>query len=139
MPRTSYTVSSPGFIADHNSIVRTGGRQIDWANVGAGYIDATTGKKVLKAGTAVGDTLGAGKVSPRVAATNAAIGLLETDAVEGDTNAPLSGYGLIIGGAVFETLLPDSTGNPRTLDANIKTELNAAGTGFAFLAYSDAR
>jgi hypothetical protein len=140
MPRTSHVVGSAGFIADHSSIVRDPGRQIDWANVAAGYIDATSGKKVLKAGTVVGELLGTGKVSPRVVTTNPAVGLLETDAIEGDQSAALSGYGMLIGGAVYEALLPDATGGPpRTLAAAVKTELQAAGTGFAFVKYQDNR
>lgn len=140
MGRTNFNASRAGFIADHHSIVRNNGRQIDWANVSASYVDATTGKKVLPAGTVVGDLLsGTGKVSPRVVTSNPAIGILETAAVEDEKSAAVSGYGIIIGGAVYETLLPDSSGSPRVLDPTIKSELNAAGTGFAFLAYSDAR
>ena len=141
MPRTTYYNSHAGFVADPNSIDYAGsGVQIDWANVSAAYVDANNGKKVLKAGTAMGKLLGNGKVSPRVVTTNPAVGLLASDAVEGDTNAPLSGYGLINGGVIYESLLPDATGGPpKALPAAIKTELAAAGTGFAFLPYSDAR
>lgn len=99
-----------------------------------------TGDKVLKGGTAVGDAASTtGKLRPRVVTTNPAIGLLATDAIENDPSAALSGYGVIIGGAVYEALLPDATGSPRTIAAGIKTELNAAGTGFAFLLYADDR
>lgn len=98
------------------------------------------GKRVLPAGTVVGDTLGSGLISPRVASTNTAIGILETTAVEGETIAALSGYGVIVGGVVFENLLPDATGGPpATLAGGIKTELAAAGTGFSFQSYGDNR
>lgn len=98
------------------------------------------GKRVLPAGTAVGETLGSGKISPRVASTNTAIGLLETTAVEGEAQAALSGYGVIVGGVVFENLLPDATGGPpATLASGIKTELAAAGTGFSWQSYGDSR
>lgn len=100
---------------------------------------AGVGAKKLKAGTVVGELLGTGKISPRVVTTNPATGILETDAVEDDTSAAISGYGVIIGGAVYEALLPEASGSPRVLASAVKTELNAAGTGFAFLAYSDAR
>lgn len=139
MPRTTYNIGAPGFIADHGSIVRDSGRQIDWANVGAGYIDATTGKKVLKAGTVCGELLGAGKISPRVVTTNPAAGILETDAVEGDMTVPASGYGFIRGGALYEALLPEAAGSPRVLAAAVKTELNAAGMGFDFQKWQDVR
>ena len=140
----SSTLSWPArasFIADEKSINRSTGRQIDWANVGAGFIDPTTGKKILKAGTVVGELLGAGKISPRVVTTNPATGILETDAVEGSKTDALSGYGMIIGGVLFEALLPDSTGSPRTLPSAMKTELQAAGvsTGFVFEKYEDVR
>ena len=142
MPRTNHTVGGASFIADHGSIVRDPGRQIDWPNVGvvAGVSGVNAdGKKFIKAGTVVGDTLGAGKISPRVVTTNPAKGILATDAVEGSEQHSLTGYGMLIGGAVYEALLPQSTGSPRTLDSAIKTELNAAGTGFAFIKYADQR
>lgn len=214
MPRTTTRVGRPGFIADHASIDRTSGRQIDWANVaesfrttgtaastitttgaalgapsvpvaalpialpagavlnfmpGAGKfakltapaaagattltVEAlptalangdtaqygATGKKMLPAGTVVGSLLGAGRVSPRIVTTNPAIGLLETNAIEDDPDAALSGYGVIVGGVVYEALLPDSTGTPRTLSAAIKTELANAGTGFSYEPYADSR
>lgn len=147
MPWTNYTPSRPRFVADEHSIDRLpGGRQIDWANITAnsGVVPPLNadGKKWLKAGTAVGDLLGTGKLRPRVVTTNPAIGLLETDAVEGELSAPLSGYGVMIGGAVFENLLPDATGGPpATLPAAIKTELQTAGvgTGWAFFPYVDTR
>lgn len=141
-PRTTHVVSAAAFIADHSSIVRDPGRQIDWANVGtvAGVSGTNAdGKKFIKAGTAVGDLLGAGKISPRVVTTNPAIGILETDAVEGSEAHALSGYGMIISGAVYEALLTQSTGSPRVLAAAIKTELNSDGRGFMFIKYSDQR
>lgn len=138
MPRTNYNTSRAGFIADQHSIVRDPGRQIDWASVGtvAGVsgTDPVTGKKFINAGAPVGATLGAGKISPRVVTTNPAIGLLETMAIEGDPAASLSGYGVIIGGSVYQNLL--AGGTP---DAATKSELNAAGTGFAFQTYADTR
>jgi hypothetical protein len=138
------TTTYPGraaFIADEGSIDRTNGNQVDWANVGAGYIDATTGKKILKAGTVIGTLLGAGKISPRVLTTNPATGILETDAVEGSKTDSLSGYGVIIGGVIYEAFLPDSTGSPRVLPAAMKTELQMAGvsTGFVFTKFEDVR
>lgn len=147
MPWTSVTPSRPRFVADEHSITRIpGGRQIDWANItaGAGVVPPLNadGKKWLKAGTVVGDLLGAGKLRPRVVTTNPAIGLLETDAVEGEASAPLSGYGVINGGNIFQNYLPDATGGPpATLPAAIVTELSAAGVGpgFGLFTYTDTR
>jgi hypothetical protein len=140
MPRQSFQVSQPGFIVDYQSIVLNSGRQIDWANVAAGFVDATTGKKVLPAGTVVGELLGGGKVSPRVVTTNPATGILAAQALEGDLDAALSGYGVIVGGRLYENLLPDATGGPpATLAAAIKTELGTNSHGFSFETYSDDR
>lgn len=116
---------------------RTGGVQIDWANVAGAYLDANTGKKVLPAGAVVGRLLGNGKVSPRVAATNPAVGILVSTAIEGELSAAKSGYGMYVGGVVYESLLPDATGAPKTLPAAMKTELTAAGCTFKYETYAD--
>lgn len=139
MPRTTTTVSRPSFVVDERSMEVTDGRQIDWANVGAGYINATTGKKRLPAGTVVGSLLGNGLVSPRVLTTNPATGILVSDADEGDLSAAASGYGIYRGGVVYEALLPDAAGAPRVLAAALKTELAAAGCTFKFETYADSR
>jgi hypothetical protein len=140
MARTVYVGSRPGFIVDHSSINRNSGRQIDWTAVNASFVDPATGKKKLPAGTAVGEVTAGGKVAERVVTTRPAIGLLASDAIEDDRSAALSGYGVIIGGVVYENLLPDATGGPPpVLAAAIKTELNASGTGFVFEMYGDDR
>lgn len=101
---------------------------------------AGSGSKTIPAGTVMGTLLGSGKGSPRVASTNPATFVLATDAYEDSTSAALSGYGDIIGGALYENLMPDATGGPpKTLASAIKTELASASTGFAFLTYSDVR
>lgn len=137
--RTTTRIGRPGFVADPDSIELSSGRQIDWANVGAGYIDAATGKKVLPGGTVIGELLGNGKISPRVVTTNPASGLLATTAIEGDRSAALSGYGVMVGGVIYEALLPDSSGSPKVLAAAIKTELGASACTFKFERYEDNR
>lgn len=141
MPRTTTTgLATPGFIANFKSIRQNTGRQVDWANVGAGYIDPATGKKRLKAGTAVGELLGAGKISPRVAATNPATCILLTDAVEDAPYQARTGFGCLTGGEIYENLLPDAAGGPpKVLLAAIKTELKAADCTFHFETYEDNR
>lgn len=141
MPRATYQVSRPGFVADPNSVVQDVGRQIDWDNVDAAYADAVTGKKVLPAGTVVGELLsGDGKVSPRVVTTNPAIGILITDAIQDDPSAAKTGYGVYRGGHFWENLLPDAAGGPpAVLAAAIKTELAANGAYWLFTSYSDNR
>jgi hypothetical protein len=98
-----------------------------------------TGKKVLPQHCAVGDELGNGKLAPRVATTNPAIGLLATNAIEDDPSAGMSGYGVVKGGVFYENMLPDATGTPKELPAAIKTELQASGTGYAFEQFGDSR
>jgi len=45
----------------------------------------------------------------------------------------------MIGGPVFENLLPDASGTPKVLDPDVKAELEASGTGWAFRQYVDSR
>lgn len=102
---------------------------------------AGTGAKFLPAGTVIGTLLGSGKASPRIVTTNPAIGLLETNATD-DEKAPdaLSGYGIIVGGVIYENLLPEATGGPpKVLASAVKTELAAAGMGWVWQSYSDSR
>lgn len=136
MPRTTSAISRLPFVADPHSIIRNSGRQIDWANVSATNAD---GKKVVYAGTVVGELLGTGKVSPRVVTTNPAVGVMETTAIQGELVAALSGYGIIVGGHLYENMLPDATGTPKTLAAAIKTELKNNGYAWSFETYSDNR
>ena len=136
MGRSTYTSTRPGFVADPESIVRNSGRQIDWAHVST---DNADGKKILVAGTVVGELLGAGKISPRVVTTNPAAGILESTAVEGDPSASRSGYGVIIGGHLYANRLPDATGTPKVLAAAVLTELRANGFAFSFEQFADSR
>lgn len=100
------------------------------------------GKRLIPAGTVMAE-LTSGKVVPRAArpGSETAIGLLATDAAEGDTSAAMSGHGVLIGGVIYENLLPEASGSPATIDATHKTELQATGvgTGFSFQQYSDDR
>lgn len=137
MGYTTTNLSRPPVVADPHSIIRNSGRQIDWANVSATNAD---GKKIVPADTVVGELLGTGKVSPRVVTTNPAVGIMETTAVEGETFAALSGYGVIIGGHIYENLLPDASGGPpKVLPTAIKTELRANGYAWSFEVYGDNR
>lgn len=141
MPRTTLdNLATPGFVVDQSSLERTSGRQMDWPNVNVSYIDATTGKKRVPAGTEVGTLLGAGKISPRIVTTNPATEILLTDAVEGAPEDAKSGYGTIKGGVLYENLLPLATGGPpKVLAAAVKTELATAGCTFKFEQYQDNR
>lgn len=94
----------------------------------------------LVAGTVV-DLLANGKVVPSALGTAGvtAYGILETNA---ESNAPtdaLSGYGCLIGGDIYENLLPeaDLTQNPPVITAAWKTELAARSGRWQFHQYSD--
>ncbi|HYC32007.1 MAG TPA: hypothetical protein VEB59_06925 [Gemmatimonadales bacterium] len=120
--------SRAAFIADHASILMHGtGVQIDWENVDADdYADATTGKKTLPAGTRLGWSGGTeGLAVPRTDAIPG-VGVLLTPAVEDDLAAPGGGmYGMIVGGALYENLLPGASGDPAVITPDEKTELGA--------------
>jgi hypothetical protein len=85
--------------------------------------------------------LSSGKVVPRAIrpGSETAIGFLATSASQNDHSAALSGYGIIVGGMLYENLLVDATGSPAVLPAQYKTELQTAGvgTGFGFTQYAD--
>ena len=132
--------SRPRPVADEKSITRFGtGVQIDWANVPASYLNASTGKKEIPAWKAIGLLASGGsKAIPRADGTNPATGFLETPAVEGDTSAPGGGmYSMVVTGNLYENQLPDSAGTPAVLDTDIKDELVAAGCRFYFQQYGD--
>ena len=99
-----------------------------------------TGHLTIPAGTVMAE-LASGKVVPRAIrpGSETSIGLLETAADQTSRSDALSGYGLIIGGVIFENLLPDATGSPAVINSTYKTELQTAGvgTGFAFRQYGD--
>jgi hypothetical protein len=65
--------------------------------------------------------------------------LLKTAATEFSESDSLSGYGTYESGRFYENLLPDSTGTPRVLPAQYKTELRAAGGAWRFEQYADSR
>lgn len=90
------------------------------------------GDKILKHGEPVEPDSSGDKIIPAVAASGNAFGLLEGPALENDKAAALSGYGVIVGGVVYRTLVPN-------LDGTKETELKANGMGFRFEDYGDSR
>jgi len=147
---TTSTNALPGFIVDRQSIEQRQGRQVAWDLVSETYIDATTGKKRLKAGTVVSGFLPGdfeGKIaeygavdadqSPDETAT--ALGLLISEANEDDPAEALTGYGILVGGVIFDNLLPDATGSPLSIGSTKKTALSTAGCTFKWEMYVDSR
>lgn len=144
--RSSFNNSLAAFVADPASIEQIPGRRVKWSAVSEDYIVAATGKKRLPAGTAVGE-FADGEVaedggidagaSPDETAT--ALGLLVSDANEDAPEEALSGYGIYVGGVMYENLLPDSSGDPQVLPTQMKTDLATAGCTFKFVVYVDSR
>jgi hypothetical protein len=109
---------------------------MDWDAVPDSFKDAT-GKKFVPGGTPMGQT--ANGIAPRKAESEADAGdglpafcLLATNANEGSELQNRSSYGVIRGGVIYENLLPGGS-----LAAEVKAELAAAGTGFAWTTYRD--
>jgi len=137
MGRTNYNLSTPGFVCDNNSMRKNSGRQIDWANVAAGYVDATSGLKTIPAGTVMAASdAGDGSVLPAANGshiTGNPIGLLVSTAIEDDEAAALSGYGIYVGGVIFLDLLPETSGGTNAYSANLQQN----GLTFQFETYAD--
>lgn len=99
----------------------------------ATYLVSASGSKVIKAGTVLCQ-LTSGKYVPRAArpGSEEAVGLLISAATENSTTDALTGYGIIVGGVIYETLLPETI-------TSYKTELGTNGLGWVWLTYADGR
>jgi len=99
------------------------------------------GTKTIKPGTVMCE-LSSGKVVPRAIrpGSETSIGLLASQATEDDQSAALTGYGLIVGGVIYENLLPDAAGTT-IISSTYKSEMGSAGitTGFSWKQYADDR
>src|SRR5689334_22145888 len=117
--RSNFNNSLASFIADPASIEQIPGRVVNWDAVDDAFIVASTGKKKLPAGTIVGE-LADGRIcedggsDTTVSPTDSAstLGILLTDANEDALEEALTGYGILVGGVLFDNLLPDSSGDP---------------------------
>lgn len=139
--RTTLAISRPGFVVDWQAVERLSGGQIDFALTGAGFIDATTGKKRIKAGTVMGQNATSKKWAPHGTATfTGRYAILQTDANEGAESESLSGYGFFVGGVLYENLLPEAAGGPpAVLPGTRKADLAASGCTFKYEIYADNR
>ncbi|RJQ32797.1 MAG: hypothetical protein C4589_00245 [Peptococcaceae bacterium] len=105
-----------------------------------------TGAKMIPAGQAVCELTG-GKIIPRVnrPGSEVCLGFLETTAIENEPGHSKSGYSVIVGGVLYENLLPDATAGATTgtISQDYKNELasatNGNAVGFAFEQYQDNR
>lgn len=102
-------------------------------NATATYKVSTSHTKVIPAGTVMCE-LSSGKVVPRAArpGSEAATGILWSTATQNSPSDALSGYGIIVGGVIYETLLPETI-------TSYKTELETNGTSWVWETYSDSR
>lgn len=119
----------------------------DVINVAGSSLSYANGRKVVTgvptANTFTYDADGADDTSSgTVTITFVAHGFIATPARENSKTDSYSGYGMIIGGVLYENLLPDAVGGPPALlPDQIKEDLSATGvsTGFVFEIYSDSR
>lgn len=109
------------------------GHEIEDAST-ATYIASGSGDKVIPAGTVMVEIAATGKIVPRAirpGSENAAM-ILWSTANENDRSAALSGYGCLIGGVIYEDLLPETI-------TSWKAELVTAGAQFQYEVYEDDR
>ena len=113
------------FVAQPSSLLFDMGRDIDWTE--------TSSATLVAAGTTM-SILASGKICPRLTrpGTEVAVGVL-TASADKDDKSGLAGYGMIIGGVLFENLLGDFTD---AAWATIKSEL---GASFLWHTYADDR
>lgn len=142
MPTTnSYRLSRAQWLVDWENSPRDLGAQIDWDSVDPDRVDAA-GKKYVPDGTIMARIVSNGKLIPRrdVAArgnalgTETAVGILIGQANESDRSDALTGYGLLLGGVVYNNLLPDFG------QANLatwKTELETGALTFVYLTHTN--
>ncbi|MEZ4542100.1 MAG: hypothetical protein R3C43_19155 [Chloroflexota bacterium] len=135
----SYQVSRAQWLVDWANSPRDLGHQIDWASVDPARVDASGGKYVPD-GTIMAK-LASGKIIPRrdvvleegnALGTETAAGILIGQANEGDKSDALTGYGLLLGGVVYNNLLHDF-GHADL--ATWKTELETNALTFVYLTH----
>ena len=113
-----------------------------WINDGAEAFVGTGagggGRQVL-AGTIMAE-LADGRMVPRVMRPGAETAkyILATLANEDSETDAVTGYGVIKSAAVYENLLPESSGSPKVANSTYKTELLAQGGYWMFEQYGDS-
>jgi hypothetical protein len=138
---TTRQLSRAQWLVDWANAPRDLGAQIDWASVDPARVDAS-GKKYVPDGTIMARIVSNGKLIPRrdVAArgnalgTEVAAGILLGQANEGDHSDALTGYGLVLGGLVYNNLLFDF-GHANL--ATWKTELETNALTFVYLTHAN--
>jgi len=112
---------TPFWIADYESLSYHGaGAPMNWA----AWTDAkygAAGRRVIPSGTAI--SIVSGKIVPATGATETLI--LVSNALENSPSDSISGYGVVVGGVIYEAQLPDATGTPRQLPTAIRAKVPA--------------
>lgn len=98
----------------------------------APYLLSESNEKVIPAGTVMCE-LANGKIVPRAArpGSEQAIGILWSTASQHSKVAAKTGHGVIVGGVIFENLLPETI-------TSYKTELETNGTSWVWETYADS-
>jgi hypothetical protein len=157
MATTTIEYSKQQFVVDPSQIAIDQGHVINWDQVtdapGVTVDDNGVPTKIA-AGTAMKYDVAPGGpatvktiINSGAAPYTGAIFLLATDAIRASTAAAKTGYGVIIGGTIFENLLPQAADQGPTgvgIPAALKTALEAGRTagenrGFAWRKYYDSR
>lgn len=97
-----------------------------------------SGYKMIPAGTRMGAAGTNGRIYPRVETSNPAQMILATNAREDGEYGAAQSYGVMLGGVLYDNLLPGATGTPKVIPAAEKTELATAGCFFTFKQYRDS-
>lgn len=105
----------------------------------ATYIAGGTGDKTILAGTIMAELSG-GKLVPRKdrPGSETATGILETSATEDNREDALTGYGIIVGGVIYQNLLPED-GDSFFATAIGELETAGVGLGWVWETYADDR
>jgi hypothetical protein len=126
-------------LEDHGFSV---GEQIYVSGAAAAYVNGVkTIASVPDADTFTFTATGsdASNVAGTIIASRVATEILETDATDLNTAEAYTGYGALVGGVLFENLLPNATGTPKVLPTQYKSELVSAGCTFKFRQFADTR
>ncbi len=140
--RNTYQLSRATWLVDWENAPRGLGHQIDWDSVDPARVDGR-GKKYIPDGTIMAK-LTSGKIIPRrdvaltegnALGTETAAGILIGQANEDDKGDALTGYGLLLGGIVYNNLLPDF-GHANL--ATWKTELETNALTFVYQTHANS-
>ena len=124
--------SSPGYVVDFYSLERTNGRQIDWANVPDAF-KGSDGIKRIPGGSIV-KVQSDGTIIPASGNSGTVKEILLEAQSEDSKVTSLSGVGTIVGGVLYEDLLPDYGDSDF---GTWKTALANAGCTFKYQPYNN--